>query len=90
MFFRFTVELILKIISDGVLTVKHKKLCPFVTYTPVICVTRLTSSDFLLFNASTNKGLAMDWKRKANFMEDEIMAMAEEIEARQDVLLGGW
>lgn len=31
----------------------------------------------------------MDQKRKANFLEDEITAMVEEIEDRQHVLFGG-
>ena len=31
----------------------------------------------------------MDQKRRANFVEDEITAMVEEIEGRQHVLFGG-
>lgn len=34
-------------------------------------------------------GIAMDQKRKSRFLEDKIVAMAEEIEARQHVLFSG-
>ena len=76
---------------------------PFVTYAPVINKSqinlKLTAPEHALQSAISccrmlaqirvQSGIAMDRKRKANILEDEIRAMVEEIEDMQHVFFGG-
>ena len=71
---------------------RSRRLIPVISTNQMIC---LINWSIATYNQSfplikcTNEGLvqnSMDQKRKANCLEDELMVMVEEIEARQQVL----